>query len=787
MSSLRSGLGSEQTTNDDNNRNLQTIPPSISHSFSTGASTYTIQESRPYKGFSTKFCALFMTSGGSALPTPLPCNNNEEEEEEQYHYQHELQTSHLRTDLCSIPLFGVLQSDHTRYLFTHTRPPSFRKRMCLHILTPLIIFLLAGWMSGHVHNNYMNNVICTSLIWFIFIWIVVGCIRGRKKRIMVREELLWRLMRREEKMQKRRNERVVTKGKKRLHDMVESATSVSLSVDSAAEEEEYEYYSEDEEEYHRNASSLGLLQLGQSSSGDLCAELWMPFTTPCLTCIPCGNSSYGCHFQSCGICAIAQEAREANLTLPRHLRMVDYITMEPFLLYYPRVLELRVGRSSSLLEHCGALSDLSKLLLHSLGVVLVIMLVLSLWDAIGYWELADVAVLAATFLQSFGVMYIVHWGWHRYDLSVDSVIKYFACGFALCSGMAFGLELLMSGGFRLVLVSVVWLLGVQEVNDNGYGGGMREKTNEWSHTLYNRLLELSGDSDEFGSGRSLSEDQDVLHGFFYRHPVAKIVYIIVTSYVFAGLIEEVCKYFGFVMVDVPDFCSERELTKAKATMPLQLLRDRAEDEEEDSQSDQEGRKKNAMTNIQTSASVEMPLSQFDPAMQRRSLASLRAGVTVAMIAVALGFACCENLLHIFIYNRSSLSSEIRVLFIKSVFPIHPIAAAIQSVQVCRRDIEKDSSVGLGRIVLPSIIVHGTYDCALLLISNNWQRSNKENYFTSGGDGTTGVAVTSFIVSCAIVLTGIMYYFVRSRAQYMRLKTQAAGTTTSGSMGEGLLA
>ena len=118
------------------------------------------------------------------------------------------------------------------------------------------------------------------------------------------------------------------------------------------------------------------------------------------------------------------------------------------------------------------------------------------------------------------------------------------------------------------------------------------------------------------------------------------------------------------MVDVPDFCSERELTKAKATMPLQLLRDRAEDEEEDSQSDQEGRKKNAMTRVrvrETSASVEMPLSQFDPAMQRRSLASLRAGVTVAMIAVALGFACCENLLHIFIYNRSSLSSgEYRV-------------------------------------------------------------------------------------------------------------------------------
>ena len=58
----------------------------------------------------------------------------------------------------------------------------------------------------------------------------------------------------------------------------------------------------------------------------------------------------------------------------------------------------------------------------------------------------------------------------------------------------------------------------------------------------------------------------------------------------AGLVEEVCKYFSWVMVDHPDFCSERELEKAKATMPLQLLRDQAEDEDDDDDTNDEGGK-----------------------------------------------------------------------------------------------------------------------------------------------------------------------------------------------------
>ena len=115
-----------------------------------------------------------------------------------------------------------------------------------------------------------------------------------------------------------------------------------------------------------------------ASADDLCTRLWSCFAKPCLPRVPLCGGGHGCHLQCCGLCALAQEAREANLTLPRHLRMVDYITMEPFLSYYPRIAELRMRAAAaggdrshhgSFLEHCQAISGLSRLLLVSCKVI----------------------------------------------------------------------------------------------------------------------------------------------------------------------------------------------------------------------------------------------------------------------------------------------------------------------------------------------------------------------------------------------------------------------------------
>lgn len=500
----------------------------------------------------------------------------------------------------------------------------------------------------------MNSVVCTSLVYCLFVWIGTACCRGRKKRVMVRDEILWRLKRRDETIQSmcleaseggvgdlkakdgrmRRTKHGVGVGGK-----VKNAEESDYDEDD--DEEEYDYnrsgcapssvlgqsrremhcahrmigcYPSDiprhapnydnsnhffsfssssptsmrirrrNDGYGETAISSPTMAIGETchsdeyvlqpnnehndtdNNDDICTKIWRRcFAQPLLPCIPCcccnsnsndGNdydsrrtTSYGFHLQFCGLCALAQEAREANIALPRHLRMMDYITMEPFLLYYPRILELRSSATCSFLEHVRALSELSKLILVSFKAILLALLIISLSDAVKNWNLADMAVLITTFLQSFVVMYCVHWGWHRYDLSMDAVIKYFACGFVLCTSMAFAVEFLGLFVFKMTTLIVVGLLDVQEVQDNGYGSssnsGMQLATDDsGNHRYLNLIFGLDDDNQLLGHGRFLAAVDDILEGFFDRQPFVKIFYILVTSYLMAGLVEELCKYFG---------------------------------------------------------------------------------------------------------------------------------------------------------------------------------------------------------------------------------------------------
>jgi hypothetical protein len=93
--------------------------------------------------------------------------------------------------------------------------------------------------------------------------------------------------------------------------------------------------------------------------------------------------------------------------------------------------------------------------------------------------------------------------------------------------------------------------------------------------------------------------------------------------------------------------------------------------------------------------------------------------------------------------------------IRSLLPIHPIVAAIQSIGVVRRDLEKDTKHQLGRIILPAVIIHGTFDFGLSFID-----------FTSRS--ATGAIVALFF-AFSVMLCGIIYYIKESRAQRERLQ------------------
>lgn len=184
------------------------------------------------------------------------------------------------------------------------------------------------------------------------------------------------------------------------------------------------------------------------------------------------------------------------------------------------------------------------------------------------------------------------------------------------------------------------------------------------------------------------------------------IFTFLNAFVVAALIEEVTKYFGFWMMEHPD-------------LELEAI----------------------------------------------SKQSRGVGITVAMVATALGFACCENLLYVFVYTPPSIANEVATLVARSIFPVHPLAAALQSIGVCRRDLEGDRSYQLGRIILPALLLHGSFDFVLML-GSLLQSVNVDD----DSQPTQGIRMElpPLISSVMIVLVGLIYYICQAEAQRLRL-------------------
>ena len=186
-----------------------------------------------------------------------------------------------------------------------------------------------------------------------------------------------------------------------------------------------------------------------------------------------------------------------------------------------------------------------------------------------------------------------------------------------------------------------------------------------------------------------------------QYPIISIVFLFCSAYLVAALVEESCKYFGFKMVEHPDFVSEKDLEKAVALGVF----DEDDDDEEDrfecgggfecGDADDEydgdiGELEHPSRQVITSRfiddSVQDNKGASDQLLQSRkskpdvykcpdkTLASTGAAITIAMVSVSLGFACCENMIYIFLYTGGSIYSEIGVLITRSLFPVHPLCA-----------------------------------------------------------------------------------------------------------------
>jgi hypothetical protein len=96
-----------------------------------------------------------------------------------------------RVDCCALTCCGMLQSDRDRFLLQGISPPGPLKRVIVHILLPIGIFVFAGYGATQIQEVWMNQIISSALVLLIVVYFYSQCNKGRNKRMDIRKDLLW--------------------------------------------------------------------------------------------------------------------------------------------------------------------------------------------------------------------------------------------------------------------------------------------------------------------------------------------------------------------------------------------------------------------------------------------------------------------------------------------------------------------------------------------------------------------------------------------------------------------
>lgn len=485
-----------------------------------------------------------------------------------------------------------------------------------------------------------------------------------------------------------------------------------------------------------------------------------------------------CWFQCLSICALAQEAREVRLLLPPRYQRIDYITHQPFHEYQEAVNDLRRGwlgkarRVSGIIPHYNALSRLSRYILILSLVVNITIVATLVFNPRAAFSWQDAVVLLATFLQSFLVLFFVHWIFHKSDLSLDAVIKMFAAGFLIAVPTAFFFEGLLVN----VALFTTWI-------------------------MYDALASAIGDNFTL---------------WVYDHWRAIwILGELFNAYIVAAVTEELCKYYTFRAVEHPDlvfltglqresqeetamdgglvkypFASHQiqELARGRSFADDASVSSHRSSRSHRSRSRTRSKRREVLLERTGTTDAEYDEDELDARTRRQKAMA----ITTGMISVAVGLACAENFLYVFVLggalgesdtndsHRGDLLEAWIVLFFRSIFPVHALAAAMQSINMIRKFVEFDEHnghrVGVGRIILPAVILHGSFD-AILMGINVFVETAWDNYLEEN-DGKVGdtepynaliVNLVAWISITGIMIAGLLWYYRENRKQRARLK------------------
>ncbi len=350
---------------------------------------------------------------------------------------------------------------------------------------------------------------------------------------------------------------------------------------------------------------------------------------------------------------------------------------------------------------------------------------------------------------------IVHGLFHKSDLSLDAVIKFFAAGFIIATPTAYFFESMVMFGAAFIFYAVDMILDTFTNID---------------------LLDF------VETNRSMMLISDILQSFFI-----------------AAVIEELCKYYAFRTVEHPDLIFLTGLNRVRRDKRSGFGGNSAYTFSSDNNAlisrhdtfDSEFSQRNTTSRPYRGNSVS-------PQRRRRknggaddiddndirTLRQKAAAITTAMISCAVGLACAENFMYVFFLGGSNAQEEMTMLVFRSIFPVHALCAAVQSIGVIQKFLEDPEKIpyrlGVGKIVLPSIILHGSFDAILMTVNSiiDMALEDAENQGGKGGNDFEFLDLIAGVTVIAVMLIGLLWYYIKNRLQKARLKLMEGPTTTN---------
>jgi len=285
----------------------------------------------------------------------------------------------------------------------------------------------------------------------------------------------------------------------------------------------------------------------------------------------------------------------------------DYLTQQPWKEYYPDIVRLRLSSQTKFYRHLRALSTLSNRLLVS-AVLFLLLVTIFIFLPVHFprWQ---ILVLYGTLFQPIVILLFVYWAWNRFDLSLDAIVKYFASGFFICTGISIFYEMIVSAVatmiiFLISLLGTTGLIAVGTIDIN----------------------DLLSNDDDYDVTNSNSKEHSVEAPVGYSITIALIAAFL-NSFIVAAAVEEIGKYLCFWMVEHPDFENDKVLLSSASSALFETNVEENEKSADNSDYDVETTKLHLLsehTHPAISQTVLAPTA---------SLVSLGAATTIAMITV----------------------------------------------------------------------------------------------------------------------------------------------------------